>query len=116
MTEPGSPPLATAVTSQHRIAPDHPAFAGHFPGQPILPGVSLLGLVLQAWRAAGEQLPPLPQPLVWTSAKFLSPVGPGDALQITLQADTRQLRFAVQRADQPVATGSVALGIQPGAA
>ena len=30
------------------IAPDHPAFAGHFPGQPLLPGVALLAAVLEA--------------------------------------------------------------------
>ena len=30
------------------IAADHPAFAGHFPGRPLLPGVALLSEVLEA--------------------------------------------------------------------
>ena len=61
------------------IGPDHPAFAGHFPGMPILPGAVLLdealrvvelglALDLTEWQVA--------------SAKFLESVRPGDALAI----------------------------------
>jgi 3-hydroxymyristoyl/3-hydroxydecanoyl-(acyl carrier protein) dehydratase len=39
---------AGAHTVALAIAADHPAFAGHFPGRPLLPGVALLSEVLEA--------------------------------------------------------------------
>lgn len=47
----------------------HPAFAGHFPGAPMVPGALLLAEALAALGAAGL-------PLEIASAKFLRPVGP----------------------------------------
>lgn len=68
----------------HWLVPaDHPAFAGHFPGKPIVPGVVLLDRAI----LFAEQL--LGQPdLAWQvgNAKFFSPVGPGEALVFTLEA------------------------------
>lgn len=56
---------------------DHPAFAGHFPGHPILPGAVILAEVMAAIEAATAR-----GPESWeiTSAKFLAPVQPGTAL------------------------------------
>jgi 3-hydroxyacyl-[acyl-carrier-protein] dehydratase len=61
------------------IAADHPAYAGHFPGQPILPGVVLLDLALHA-IAAHRNLAGAAVRI--RAAKFLSPVRPGEALQL----------------------------------
>ena len=66
------------------IAADHPAFAGHFPSQPIVPGVVLLDLGTRAiaqHRGAGTSLR-----YRVGNAKFLSPVGPGEALRIAFEA------------------------------
>ncbi|RZI93844.1 MAG: acyl-CoA synthetase, partial [Variovorax sp.] len=40
----------TALVFTHEVPLDHPSFAGHFPGQPLLPGALLLAEVLEAMR------------------------------------------------------------------
>jgi 3-hydroxymyristoyl/3-hydroxydecanoyl-(acyl carrier protein) dehydratase len=73
------------------FAPDHPTAAGHFPGNPILPGALLLDEVVLA-IAAGESRN-AGAPMV-RSAKFLHPVRPGDRLALRWQSDAaREVRF-----------------------
>lgn len=72
-----------------RFAVDHPTAAGHFPGNPIIPGAVLLDEVLQAVAGAGSG-----ERSVIRSAKFLEPVRPGDALVIRWRPDSNgQTRF-----------------------
>jgi len=87
------------------VAADHPAFAGHFPGRPILPGVVLLGWAARALEAVAGA-PALPCEL--GVAKFLRPVGPGAVLTIrhTRQADGAW-RFEILGAAGPVASGTL---------
>lgn len=40
--------------SEVEIGPDSPWFSGHFPGDPIVPGVAQLGLVLEALQQTRE--------------------------------------------------------------
>lgn len=90
------------------IPPDHPAFAGHFPGHPVLPGVSLLALVLQALR----QRPDLADKVSGTpridNAKFLAPVGPGARLKLSFKAQGHSVAFEVKDGDTVVARGQLA--------
>lgn len=53
--------------------PDFCGFAGHFPGNPVLPGIAQIMAVLHA--CGGEPPSAL---LAVTSCKFLRPVGPGE--------------------------------------
>lgn len=78
-----------------RIATDHPAFAGHFPGQPLLPGVSLLAEVLEAVLddAASAALVGATPRLAMV--KFLAPVRPGAELRLQLETGPRGVRFEV---------------------
>ncbi len=83
---------------------DHPAFAGHFPGRPILPGVVLLDHVLHHLpadvAAAGN--------CEISSAKFVSPVGPGETIDIAYTAATPgKVRFDIDVDGRRVATGVI---------
>lgn len=88
------------TTIQLEIASDHPAFAGHFPGQPIVPGVVLLDLAQQAIQhASGEELVGLQQ------AKFHSPVKPGEPLVLEYQSMETAIRFEISSGTRKVADG-----------
>ena len=101
------------------IAPDHPAFAGHFPGRPIVPGVVLLDAAVHAVLQA-RQTPTAKdgESLVRTcqisSAKFLSPVGPGETLTISYTAAASgSTRFDISSGGRKVATGTLVLPSAP---
>lgn len=87
------------------IAPDHPAFCGHFPGRPLLPGALLLAEVVEAAR--GEPVPAarLVAGATLAVAKFLAPVGPGACLSLTLDWDEAGLRFEASEGGRAVARG-----------
>ena len=93
------------------VAADHPAYSGHFPGQPVLPGVVLLDAALHALECSGRE-----PSGGWTinSAKFQSTVRPGEAL--TLEHETLpngSVRFAIRTADRAVASGILAPSQRP---
>jgi 3-hydroxyacyl-[acyl-carrier-protein] dehydratase len=75
---------------------EHPAFPGHFPGHPLLPGVVLLGEVLEVLlREAPEALGSQAR---ISAVKFLAPVRPGASLEIRWSAPGEpRLRFEVWR-------------------
>ena len=84
---------------------DHPAFAGHFPGTPILPGVVLLDTALHAIASAtGIAL----DNCEISSVKFLSPAKPGDELLIqhTLSV-SGTIRFDIMAGMRKIASGSI---------
>lgn len=107
------------ATAHRRIdvGNDHPAFAGHFPGRPILPGVALLAEVLEA-AAADRTLSALvgatPQVSV---VKFLTPVLPGAVLDIAFETGARSVSFIVSEGGRLAASGQLARhDAPPGAA
>lgn len=92
--------------STHWTVPlDHPAFAGHFPGTPILPGVVLLDTALQAIAAASGMA--LDRCEI-SSVKFLSPANPGDKLEIQHAiAASGTIRFDIVAGLRKIASGSI---------
>ncbi|MCA0242219.1 MAG: AMP-binding protein [Proteobacteria bacterium] len=93
------------------IAADHPAFDGHFPGQPVLPGVVLLGLVMQALQRRPALATLVGNAPVIEAVKFLAPVKPGAdgaRLRVALREDGRGLAFEVHDGQRAVARGKLA--------
>jgi len=81
------------------IAADHPAYAGHFPGQPLLPGVVLLDAALRQ-IALGTATPRSQWQIA--TAKFHSPVAPGTALLLEHeQQPDGSLRFSIRKGEVP---------------
>ncbi len=84
---------------------DHPALAGHFPGQPIVPGVVLIDRVI----LFAERLPGCAS-VCWqiANAKFLSPVGPGETLSFIFEVrGGGAISFNVRAGGRAVASGSL---------
>ncbi len=88
------------------IAADHPALAGHFPGNPIVPGVLILDEVLQAaeqWRGKLRL-----QRVV--SVKFASPLKPGSTFSIKLrEEDHSHIVFECRLDGTTLASGRLAV-------
>ncbi|MDF3034972.1 MAG: acyl-coenzyme synthetase/AMP-(fatty) acid ligase-like protein [Paucimonas sp.] len=95
------------------IPADHPAFAGHFPGMPIVPGVVLLDAAMNAIATAtGLNL----GACRLDAAKFLNPAGPGTALRVEYECrEDGAIRFDILSADSRIATASLRSCIKPAA-
>ncbi len=92
-------------TTHWTVPVDHPAFAGHFPGIPIFPGVLLLDTVLHATAAATELALDLCE---ISSVKFLSPASPGDELVIHhTDLVNGTIRFDIVVGTRRIASGSI---------
>ena len=89
------------------IAADHPAFAGHFPGHPVLPGVAVLSLVLQALAARPALSARVGEAPRIDNAKFLHAVTPGSTLRVALREQGSGVAFEVWRGDTAVARGQL---------
>ncbi|MES2955503.1 MAG: 3-hydroxyacyl-ACP dehydratase [Pseudomonadota bacterium] len=93
------------------FASGHPAFAGHFPGRPIVPGVLLLDAAIHAILQAGDGAAGDGITCQVNSAKFLSPVSPDEHLTLSWSATGKgQVRFDIAGSGRQVATGVLSWG------
>jgi 3-hydroxyacyl-[acyl-carrier-protein] dehydratase len=95
-----------------RIDEESPFFDGHFPGDPILPGVGLLGLVLEAVEGF-EQRPITLAGL--RDFRLRHVVRPGDAIEVQLARTSRpgEVRFAVRSGSVLSSSGVLILAPPP---
>ncbi len=76
-------------TAEAVVDTDHPSLAGHFPGNPIVPGVVVLqqvAAVAALWRS-GARVQGFP------SVKFLRPLLPGQPFSVTLTQARAHIAF-----------------------
>lgn len=92
------------VEGEITIEPDHPSLPGHFPGDPIVPGVVLLDAVLCRIVPPGRRVASLP------GVRFVGPVRPGDAVTVT-QCDGNgdRITFSAARDGAVVLRGTAVL-------
>jgi 3-hydroxyacyl-[acyl-carrier-protein] dehydratase len=91
-----------SCTHPLRIDADHPCLPGHFPGQPLVPGVVLLEQVACAVRALCDQ-----RLTRVAEVKFLAPLYPGEDAELRLYGRSSPWRFEISRGATVLAKGRV---------
>ncbi len=103
-----APATSVKVVRRIEVDADHPAFAGHFPGRPVWPGVALVAEVLEAARAEPELARRIGSTPRLSMVKFLAPVLPGTRLEIEFRGVAGGLEFSVSDGGHVAANGRFA--------
>lgn len=93
-----------SATGIKNVTINEPHFQGHFPGQPVMPGVLIIEAMAQTAgaiciRALGGHKPSLVYFMTIDAAKFRRPVVPGDQLRIHVRKIKKRgniLKFACE--------------------
>lgn len=85
------------------IDPSHPSLAGHFPGNPIVPGVVIVGEILESIsQSLGERLVIIQVSFV----KFHSPLRPNEKLDLAFDLLPKQhITFSCHVGSRRIASG-----------
>lgn len=114
-------PGKSAVAS-YRVRGDEAFLAGHFPGNPLMPGVILIEAIAQLGGVVAQSDPAIP-PLVnllltgVRGAKILGAATPGEVLSIRAEVEGRlggmiQVSGEVSSGERPLASAKIMLSGQ----
>lgn len=96
------------IEGAHRILVHVPTnlryLEGHFPGDPIVPGVAQLALAERAARTAHTDLGPTRG---IRRLKFTARIDPGDDLSVHLTRTGDKVRFVIFRGDTECSRGTI---------
>ena len=93
------------MTEWRTIPATHPALPGHFPGNPIVPGVVVLSHV---WDAICRQTSEAVRCTSLPNVKFLSPLRPGEPFTVVVEITRAgSAKFICKTADRNIAQGSM---------
>jgi 3-hydroxyacyl-[acyl-carrier-protein] dehydratase len=91
--------MTSKTTAPLRIASTHPALPGHFPGNPIVPGVVLLDRIAAALGQDGARLARI------SVVKFLTPLKPEEDATLAIARDGTRVTFRIDRNGTPILRG-----------
>jgi len=83
------------------IPTNHPALAGHFPGNPLIPGVVILDYVLQKARKKGLEVTGI------SRTKFIAPLRAETPFEIEITLSKEECEFRVLSAGDTLAHGTL---------
>ena len=112
------------IVAHKLVSRNEPHFEGHFPGNPVMPGVLIIEALAQAGALLAARLTgfdPARQVMYFMgmdAVKFRRPVVPGDVLQLEVVPLRRggavwKLRGEAKVGDQVVAEAELLAGIRP---
>jgi 3-hydroxyacyl-[acyl-carrier-protein] dehydratase len=87
------------ITESFRVPSTHPSLPGHFPGNPIVPGVVLLDRVAAALENRGARLARI------GVVKFLTPLKPDENATLAIARDGMRVSFRIDRDGMPILRG-----------